>query len=65
LVGGSPKIWDEINNRFDDTRMELIAPALLVRNSQVQIKPPSPILPTPVPHFDNNLTTFDSTIITF
>lgn len=38
LVGGSPKIYDTINNQFDDARMELIASAFLVRNSQVQIE---------------------------
>lgn len=38
LVGGSPKIYDRLTNTFLDARMELIAPSLLVRNSQVQIE---------------------------
>jgi len=38
LVGGSPRIYDTVTQQFDDARMELIAPALLVRNSQVQIQ---------------------------
>jgi len=51
LVGGSSSIYDTIRDQFDDARVEIIAPALLVRNSQVQIQgkfplPVTSIVPT-------------------
>lgn len=38
LVGGSPKVYDETTNTFDDARMEIIAIGFMVRRSQVQIE---------------------------
>jgi len=38
LVGGSPTIYDEKTNSFQDARMELIVAGFMVRRSQIQIE---------------------------
>ena len=38
LIGGSPEIYDKESGEFEDTRMNLIATAIMVRRSQVQIE---------------------------
>lgn len=38
LVGGSPKIYDNSNNTFEDAKMEITAVCHMVRRSQVQIE---------------------------
>jgi len=38
VIGGSPEIYDQESNQFDDARMNLIATAFMVRRSQVQIE---------------------------
>lgn len=38
LVGGSPEIYDQESGEFEDARMVLVATALMVRRSQVQIE---------------------------
>lgn len=38
LVGGSSEIYNKETNQFEDARMELIASAVMVRRSQVQIE---------------------------
>lgn len=38
LVGGSPQIYDQESGEFEDARMQLIATAVMVRRSQVQIE---------------------------
>lgn len=37
LIGGSPDVYDTGSGQFEDARMELIATAVMVRRSQVQI----------------------------
>lgn len=64
LIGGSPRNFADGSIQSEDPRMFLIATTHLVRRSQIQIEDPKPTV-TPVPQFDSNLTTFDSTIITF
>jgi hypothetical protein len=38
LAGGSPKIWNEETNSWDDSRVEIVATGMMVRKSQVQIE---------------------------
>lgn len=38
LVGGSPEIYDQESGSFEDARMVLIATALMVRRTQIQIE---------------------------
>lgn len=38
LETGSPTIYDQKNNQFKDTRMQLIVSAFMVRRSQIQIE---------------------------
>jgi hypothetical protein len=38
MIGGSPKIYNQKTNEFEDTKMQLIATTVLVRRSQVQIE---------------------------
>ena len=37
LIGGSPEIYDQESNQFEDARNNLICQAHMVRRSQVQI----------------------------
>jgi hypothetical protein len=64
LIGGSPRNFADGSIQSEDPRMFLIATTHLVRRSQIQIEDPKPTV-TPVPQFDSNITTFDSTLITF
>ena len=38
LIGGSPEIYNKETNTFEDARNNLIATAIMVRRSQVQIE---------------------------
>lgn len=38
LVGGQPEIYDQESGEFEDARAQLIATAIMVRRSQVQIE---------------------------
>lgn len=38
LVGGSPQLWDSGSAAWEDARMQLVATAVMVNDSQVQIK---------------------------